>query len=57
MDLDDRVVAILNDPALDGAEDTATKTECIDALIAEHGWDALLACLCGLLHRGDAATD
>jgi hypothetical protein len=57
MDLRDCVVAILNDPALDGAEDTGTKAEHIELLIAEHGWDALLACLCGLLHAGDAATD
>ena len=57
VDLDARVVSILNDPDLDGAEDTATKAECIELLIAEHGWDALLACLCGLLHTGDAATD
>jgi hypothetical protein len=54
MHLRDRVVSILNDPALDGAEDTGTQAERIELLIEEHGWDALLACLCGLLHRGDA---
>jgi hypothetical protein len=57
LDLCARVVAILDDPALDEAEDTGSKAECIEALIEEHGWDALLACLCGLLHRGNETTD
>lgn len=54
LDLCARVIGILNDSALDDPASPDTKSERIEALIAPAGWEALLACLCGLLHTGDA---